>query len=85
MGPGGQFLTSDHTLEHFKQELWFPSLLDRHYWSQWMESGAQSMRERCIEIKERMLRDHPVAPLEDNLAGELDRIVACAKDELHHG
>jgi hypothetical protein len=30
-GTGKTFLDRDHTLEHFRQELWVPALLDRQY------------------------------------------------------
>ena len=29
VGPGGYYLTEDHTVKHFRQEHWRPSLMDR--------------------------------------------------------
>ena len=40
VGPGGQLHAQPHTVQHFRKELWFPQLLDRHYWSTWLERAA---------------------------------------------
>jgi trimethylamine--corrinoid protein Co-methyltransferase len=32
-GIGASYLDSEHTLEHYRQDLWFPSLVDRTVWS----------------------------------------------------
>lgn len=82
VGPGGHFLATQHTLDHFRQELWFPTILDRHFWSHWSQAGGLSMQARCIETKEAILREHQPTPLEDALSRELDRIVASAKLHL---
>ena len=36
-GTGKTFLDRDHTLEHFRKELWVPTLLDRQYYQGWLE------------------------------------------------
>ena len=30
VGPGGNFLLEEHTLHHFRKELWHPELMDRN-------------------------------------------------------
>ena len=78
-GPGGNYIDSDFTADHFRKELWFPRLLDRSYYDSWLEDGAQDMRARCAEQKAELLATHAPEPLEDELAKTLDGIVAAAK------
>lgn len=82
VGHDGTFLDTDHTLEHFRQELWFPQLLDRHYWANWLDRGATDLHQRCIERKETLLRGHHPDPLAADVTREVDRIVASARRNL---
>lgn len=83
VGHDGSFLAEDHTVRHFREELWFPQLLDRQFWANWMESGGRDMHQRCIEAKEAALRDHRPEPLSPEAEREIERIVAAAR--RHHG
>ena len=79
VGPGGSFIYTDHTAEHFRKELWFPQLLDREYYQAWLDAGATSMQDRCHARKEEILRTHEPKPLDPQLGREFDRIVEVAK------
>ena len=46
-GPGGTFIDTDHTAEHFRRELWFPRILDRSFYQAWRDAGAATTEERC--------------------------------------
>ncbi|MFB3882988.1 MAG: trimethylamine methyltransferase family protein, partial [Armatimonadota bacterium] len=39
VGPGGNFLAEEHTLNHFKSEFWFPKLIDRSRREKWEAQG----------------------------------------------
>jgi len=82
VGPGGNFIDTMHTVEHFRQELWFPRILDRDYYQAWLDKGALSTEERCRSRKEEILKSHRPEPLSPELELELDRIVRIAKKEL---
>jgi trimethylamine--corrinoid protein Co-methyltransferase len=82
VGPGGAFIAHEHTAAHFRKELWFPRLLDREFYDAWRSAGAHTMADRCRQEKERRLASHEVAPLPDDVAGELDRIAAAARRDL---
>lgn len=84
-GPGGTFIDRDHTAEHFRRELWFPRLLDRSYYQQWMDEGARSTEERCRERTEEILRSHQPEPVSEELGRALDEICAAARAELAVG
>jgi len=83
VGPGGGYIDRDHTVAHFRRELWFPRLLDRQYYDAWLAGGASSMADRCARRKAEIFasghRPEPVAP---ELDRELVRIVAAARREL---
>jgi len=82
VGPGGTFIDTGHTVEHFRKELWFPRLLDRNYYQAWLETGAKGLAERCRERKEKIFSRHRPEPVSAELDRALDEIVAAAKREL---
>jgi len=63
VGPGGNFLTEQHTLEHFKKELWFPSLMDRQNYEKWSMSGKLTMRDRIAQKIKHLVETHEPKPL----------------------
>jgi trimethylamine--corrinoid protein Co-methyltransferase len=82
VGHDGTFLAEPHTVRHFRRELWFPKLLDRQYWSNWMDQGHSDMHARLVAEKDRLLSTHHPAPLDPALDRELARIVAAAQKAL---
>ena len=85
VGPGGSFIESDHTAEHFRRELWFPRLLDREYYQAWLDSGAVGMEERCRQRKEEILRTHVPEPLLSDVEQALGEIVDAARRDAAGG
>jgi trimethylamine--corrinoid protein Co-methyltransferase len=61
-GPGGSFLTSDHTLQHFK-EFWQPTLYSRLRRDDWLKRGGKDLGQR--------LRDKTVALMEGSKGSDL--------------
>lgn len=84
-GPGGSFIDSYHTAEHFRRELWFPELLDRQYYQAWLDSGAVGMEERCRQRKEEILRTHVPEPLPSDLERKVNEIVDAARRDAAGG
>ncbi len=83
VGHDGQFLAQPHTVQHFRKELWFPQLLDRNYWSTWLEGGGSDLHARAVAAKDALLAKHTPEPLDESVSRELDRIVGCARAELY--
>ena len=81
-GPGGTFIDTEHTVAHFREELWFPQLLDREYYQSWLDSGASAMETRCSKRKEEILEAHQPEPVSPELDRALDQLVAAAKRDL---
>jgi len=85
VGPGGSFIDRMHTAERFRDELWFPRLLDREYFGAWLAGGAHGVEDRCREAKREILATHEPEPLADDLAEAIGDIVAGARRELSKG
>jgi trimethylamine--corrinoid protein Co-methyltransferase len=85
VGHDGTFLAEPHTVRHFRKELWFPQLLDRAFWSSWVEQGAHTMYDRCVAMKEQILREHIPEPLDGDTAREVTQIVNAAQRHLAGG
>ena len=73
------YLTDDHTLEHFKTEFWFPTLLDRKPWEAWEAEGGKSLGERVQEKLNHILDTHAVPPLPELTKEKIDAILAEAE------
>lgn len=82
---GSTFLDRDHTVAHFRRELWFPTLLDRNHYQGWLDGSALSMEDRCRLRKEEILRTHQPEPIAPELARALDDVVAAARRDLAPG
>ena len=80
--PGGTFIDQMHTARHFRKELWFPKLLDRHYYQAWLDGGASAMEDRCKAMKDQILRSHQPEPLDEGVDRVIDAIVTAARKDL---
>jgi trimethylamine--corrinoid protein Co-methyltransferase len=74
VGPGGNFLTEDHTLAHFR-EVWYPRLLDRDGHDGWAARGAPSLGEALNERARWILEHHRPKPLAPEAAEAIEAIV----------
>ena len=76
VGPGGNYLAADHTVAHFRRELWFPKLFDRKVWSVWEEDGAQEIADRAG--RKVLAGKHVVPPLDEAINREIWDVVKAA-------
>jgi len=81
-GPGGTFIASDHTVRHFRQELWFPRILDRQFYDHWEREGKKETAARAVAQLAHILRTHEPTPVEGALDREMGRIVDSARRAL---
>ncbi len=66
VGPGGNYLSHEHTLNHFR-EFYQPSLLDRNNYSTWQSLGSKTMQDRIKEKIDDILSNHKPKPLPDEV------------------
>jgi trimethylamine--corrinoid protein Co-methyltransferase len=74
VGPGGEFLSTDHTMAHWR-ELWLPQIFDRQRLEPWQEKGSQTVNDRLREKTIALMDDHAVEPLPDSIEREIDDIL----------
>lgn len=74
VGPGGEYLTSEHTLRHFKEN-WFPDLISRRPYERWEADGKKDLGTRANERVKFILENHTPVPLEEHLRTELHKMV----------
>jgi trimethylamine--corrinoid protein Co-methyltransferase len=82
IGPGGAFVTADHTLRHFRDELLTPSLIRHQTRDAWEAAGAPDMQTRAREKARRLLAEHHPPPLPDGVVAQLDAILEEAEAQL---
>jgi trimethylamine--corrinoid protein Co-methyltransferase len=80
-GPGGNFLCHDHTVKHFRRELWFTRLMDRQRYGPWKESGASTLGDRLKARVREILATHEVPPLDAEVGSQIGRMLARADKE----
>jgi trimethylamine--corrinoid protein Co-methyltransferase len=74
VGPGGDFLTADHTLQHFRA-LWQPALMSRQRMDDWVREGGRRLGERLREKTVAILDAHQPEPLPDGVREEIAYIL----------
>jgi len=57
VGPGGNYVTEDHTAEHMMNEFFYPNLSVRCNFDIWEERGRPNMLSRAHELVQRILGD----------------------------
>ena len=74
IGPGGEFLSHDHTYDHWKE--WFrPTIIDRSNFEIWTESGSKNYNERLEPEVDRILESHQPEPMDEKLIQEMKKII----------
>jgi trimethylamine--corrinoid protein Co-methyltransferase len=75
VGPEGDFLSTDLTLNRFKEEIWSPTIIDRTIHENWVAAGSTTLRDRAREKARGLLKDHQPQCLPDNVKKEIRAIV----------
>ncbi|MDW7674123.1 MAG: trimethylamine methyltransferase family protein, partial [Bacillota bacterium] len=80
VGPGGHFLGERHTIENFKKETWFPTLIDRTRYDEWKMKGALSMGDRIKAKTQTIIKEHQPKQLSAEVVEKIAQIVAKAEE-----
>lgn len=81
VGPGGHFLSDDHTLDHFRDN-WQPDLTDRRTYQDWKTRGAKSMGQRAREKIKIIKESHQPQTLSPDVDAAIESVLKRAKDRL---
>lgn len=82
VGPAGHYLETDHTYNHFRDQLWVPGLLNRQSRDDWELAGSKDMAQRVKEKTISLIESHQVPPLSDKTIAALARLKEKGAAEL---
>jgi len=82
VGPGGHFLQEEHTYNHFRKEIWIPTLMTRQPYDIWAQEGSKDMGHRITEKIMSILETHKVPPLPDKTLAALEKLKINGEKEL---
>lgn len=74
IGPDGDFLNTNHTLDHFRSR-WYPTLFERDNYSGWLDKGAQDLSQRTATRVDQILAEHKPDLLPKDVQKDLQRII----------
>jgi trimethylamine--corrinoid protein Co-methyltransferase len=74
IGPGSEFLSQPHTMQHFKNELWRPNIFTRKPINAWREAGERDTATRVGEKIRQILETHKPQHLPDAVLENLERM-----------
>ena len=82
---GGDFLSQEHTVRYFRQEMFFPKLFKRLAIDEWTNAGSKMIHEVAHErVLEILAKAGPVELL-PGADGELERALRKAQEWASHG
>ncbi|MCE9612818.1 MAG: trimethylamine methyltransferase family protein [Lentisphaerae bacterium] len=76
VGIGGQFLDQEHTLQHFREELFMPALLGRRKRDAWQAQGGKRLDEVATDRARELMQAAPRSGLTDDQMATLDQLAA---------
>ena len=82
VGPGGNYLTEDHTLKHFRTEIWRPRLLNRDNPDTWREKGSLRYEDVVIAKTLEILETHQPEQLPAEVQTIINNVLQRAEEGL---
>ncbi len=82
IGPGGNFLTADQTLEYFRTEHWRPHLTSRTTFENWQKGKTDDWGARAVERTVEILQEHAPPPLTTAQRASLEKLRNDAENAL---
>lgn len=75
VGPGGQFISTQHTAKNFREEIWMSRLFNTAMYDQWVADGKKTLYEKAEERAREILATHQPEPLKDSVLEEIKKIM----------
>ena len=74
VGTDGNFIETEHTLRHFKEDE-YPELRDHRRYDDWLALGGTTLKDRASEKVEKLLAEHEPPPLDEGIRKALRKVV----------
>jgi len=81
VGPGGEFVSHEHTFENFRKEQSSSKLIDRTMRDTWLMNGGKDLTERAYEEANFIINHHQVPPLAPGAEAAIRSIIEAAEEE----
>lgn len=82
VGPGGEYVSTEHTFSHFRAG-WSPTVLgNRDTYENWMEMGGKTLGERANEKVRGILASHTSKPISDDIKAKVEAIIIDAESKI---
>ena len=85
-GPGGHFLDKEHTVRHFRQEHWNPTIWSRQMLRPWLEGDRRLdvdvAREMALQVQLEVQQHGPEPAMSESLENEVLRVIEQARKAL---
>lgn len=85
VGPQGHFLGTQHTLDHFEQAFFSPTIMDFNSFEQWEAEGAKDHDARGRDKARALLAAYEPPPMDSSVAEGLSDFIARRERELPDG
>jgi trimethylamine--corrinoid protein Co-methyltransferase len=82
VGPGGEYVTAQHTLEHYREAFWFPTLLHRGAWGDYVAHGQRTMLDLAKDRVQEILKQDLPPVLDDDRCRAVAQVVEEAEMAL---
>ena len=82
VGPGGNYLSEEHTVRNFRQDFWRPKYVNRENYDTWQALGRKDYAQKVTERARAILDSHQSRPLSQGVNAALDAIVVRAEAAL---
>lgn len=79
VGPGGDYLATDHTFENYKKD-WYPTLLDRQDYAEWENNGKQTLGQRANGKVRKILESHEPEKMPQSIREKLTETISRAEN-----
>ncbi len=76
VGPGGHFLADEHTMKHFRRELYFPQTLNRKNYDVWVNEGSKTFGQAANERVRTILENHHPEIISPSTKKKMQQIVS---------
>ena len=83
VGAAGEFISHEHTYNHFRQEASANELIYRGTRDAWQKGGSKDLTERAYEEARQILKNFKIEPLPGEVKSKMRSIVNEAED--HYG
>jgi trimethylamine--corrinoid protein Co-methyltransferase len=82
VGPNGHYLREPHTRRYYKNEFWYPNLLDRRNYEEWDMMGKTSFKDRTVARVKEILATHEPSAIKPETEKVIAKVLAEAEERV---